>query len=159
VFFFSGNPALNEFKEFSNMFEAPFQIEGQTFQTVEHYFQWSKARQFGDATTQAKILKTPSPKTVKSLGKKVQGFKEDEWNEKKDQVMAAALKAKFIQHPELLQKLRETGTRRIAEADPRGKYWGIGTSAETSKAKDPARWPGKNKMGQLLEALRTELKE
>jgi ribA/ribD-fused uncharacterized protein len=159
VFFFSGNPALNEFKEFSNMFEAPFQIEGQTFQTVEHYFQWSKARQFGDATIQAKILKTPSPKTVKSLGKKVQGFKEDEWNEKKDQVMAAALKAKFIQHPELLQKLRETGTRRIAEADPRGKYWGIGTSAETSKAKDPARWPGKNKMGQLLEALRTELKE
>jgi predicted NAD-dependent protein-ADP-ribosyltransferase YbiA (DUF1768 family) len=38
-------------------------------------------------------LKTPSPKTVKSLGKKVQGFKEDEWNEKKDQVMAAALTA------------------------------------------------------------------
>ena len=159
VFFFSGNPALNEFKEFSNMHEAPFQIEGQTFPTVEHYFQWSKARQFGDATTQAKILKTSSPKTVKSLGKKVTGFKEDEWDEKKDQVMAAALKAKFMQHPELLKKLRDTGTRRIAEADPRSKYWGIGTSAETSKAKDPERWPGKNKMGQLLEALRAELKE
>ena len=159
VFFFSGNPALNEFKEFSNMYEAPFQIEGTTFPTVEHYFQWSKARQFGDAGVQTKILKTSSPKTVKSLGKKVSGFKEEEWNEKKDQVMAAALKAKFMQHPDLLKKLRDTGTRRIAEADPRGKYWGIGTSAETSKAKDPERWPGKNKMGQLLEALRSELKE
>jgi predicted NAD-dependent protein-ADP-ribosyltransferase YbiA (DUF1768 family) len=49
--------------------------------------------------------------------------------------------------------------RRIAEADPRGKYWGIGTSSDTSKAKDPERWPGKNKLGSLLEALRSELKE
>jgi ribA/ribD-fused uncharacterized protein len=159
VFFFSGNPALNEYKEFSNMYEAPFQIEGVTFPTVEHYFQWSKARLFGDAATQGKILKTSSPKSVKALGKKVVGFKEDEWAEKKDQVMAAALKAKFMQHPELLKKLRDTGTRRIAEADPRGKYWGIGTSADTSKAKDPERWPGKNRMGALLEALRSELKE
>jgi len=159
VFFFSGNPALNEYKEFSNMHEAPFQIEGVTFPTVEHYFQWSKARQFGDAAAQGKILKTTSPKSVKALGKKVIGFKEDEWAEKKDQVMAAALKAKFMQHPDLLKKLRDTGTRRIAEADPRGKYWGIGTSADTSKAKDPERWPGKNRMGALLEALRSELKE
>ena len=159
VFFFSGNPALNEYKEFSNMYEAPFQVEGTTFPTVEHYFQWSKARMFGDAAAQGKILKTSSPKSVKALGKKVLNFKEEEWTEKRDQVMAAALKAKFMQHPELLKKLRDTGTRRIAEADPRGKYWGIGTSAETSKAKDPERWPGKNKMGSLLEALRTELKE
>ena len=141
------------------MHEAPFQIEGVTFPTVEHYFQWSKARQFGDAAAQGKILKTTSPKSVKALGKKVIGFKEDEWAEKKDQVMAAALKAKFMQHPDLLKKLRDTGTRRIAEADPRGKYWGIGTSADTSKAKDPERWPGKNRMGALLEALRSELKE
>jgi ribA/ribD-fused uncharacterized protein len=159
VFFFSGNPALNEFKEFSNMYEAPFQVEGQTFPTVEHYFQWSKARQFGDAAAQGKIMKTSSPKSVKSIGKKVIGFKEEEWAETKDRVMAAALKAKFMQHPELLKKLRETGTRRIAEADPRSKYWGIGTSADTSKAKDPERWPGKNKLGQILEALRAELKE
>ena len=159
VFFFSGNPALNEYKEFSNMYEAPFQVEGQTFPTVEHYFQWSKARLFGDAAAQGKIMKTSSPKSVKSIGKKVLGFKEEEWNETKDRVMTAALKAKFMQHPELLKKLRETGTRRIAEADPRSKYWGIGTSADTSKAKDPERWPGKNKLGQILEALRAELRE
>ena len=104
-------------------------------------------------------MKTSSPKSVKSIGKKVLGFKEEEWNETKDRVMTAALKAKFMQHPELLKKLRETGTRRIAEADPRSKYWGIGTSADTSKAKDPERWPGKNKLGQILEALRAELRE
>jgi ribA/ribD-fused uncharacterized protein len=159
VFFFLGNPALNAHKAFSNMYEAPMQVEGATFPTVEHYFQWTKARTFGDAGAQEKIMKTSSPKTVKSLGKKVVGFDVAQWDEKKEQVMATGLKAKFMQHPDLLKLLKETGTRRIAEADPRGKFWGIGTSAETSKAKDPERWPGKNVMGKLLEALRSELKD
>ncbi len=159
VFFFAGNPALNEHKEFSNMFEAAMQIDGITFPTVEHYFQWSKAKTFGDGEAQAKILKTASPKSVKSYGKKVKGFVEETWNETKDQVMRTAVKAKLMQHPEILTKLRETGTRPIAEADPRSKYWGIGTSADTSKAKSPDRWPGKNKLGQILMELRSELNE
>jgi len=41
----------------------------------------------------------------------------------------------------------------------RGKYWGIGTSADTSKAKDPERWPGKNVLGKILMELRSELKD
>lgn len=159
VFFFAGNPALNEYKEFSNLHDAPMQIEGTTFPTVEHYFQWSKAKQFGDAATQTKILKSKSAKTAKAEGKKVQNFDEEVWNEKRDQVMKTGLKAKFTQHPELLKKLRETGDRPIAEADPRGKYWGIGTSATTKKANDPTQWPGKNRLGALLMELRTELKE
>jgi ribA/ribD-fused uncharacterized protein len=159
VFFFAGNPALNEFKEFSSMHEAPIQIDGTTFPTVEHYYQWSKAKQFGDGEIQAKIMKTASAKSVKSYGKKVKNFNDEAWNERKDQIMRVAVKAKFMQHPELLKKLRDTGTRPIAEADPRGKYWGIGTSADTSKAKDPERWPGKNVLGKILMELRTELKE
>ena len=159
VFFFSGNPALNDTKMFSNMHEAPVQIDGMTFPTVEHYFQWSKAKMFGDAEAQAKILKTPSPKSVKAYGKKVKNFDEEAWKEKRDSVMEVAVKAKLMQHPDILKKLRETGTRPIAEADPRGKYWGIGTSADTSKAKDPSRWPGENKMGKILMRLRDELKE
>ena len=159
VFFFAGNPALNEFKEFSSMHEAPIQIDGTTFPTVEHYYQWSKAKQFGDAEIQAKIMKTASAKSVKSYGKKVKNFNDEAWNERKDQVMRVAVKAKFMQHPELLKKLRDTGTRPIAEADPRGKYWGIGTSADTSKAKDPERWPGKNVLGKILMELRSELKD
>lgn len=159
VFFFSGNPALNETKMFSNMHEAPVQIDGVTFPTVEHYFQWSKAKMFGDADIQNKIMKTASPKSVKAYGKKVKNFDAEAWDEKKDSIMRTAVKAKLMQHPDILKKLRETGTRPIAEADPRGKYWGIGTSADTSKAKDVSRWPGQNKMGKILMELRDELKE
>jgi ribA/ribD-fused uncharacterized protein len=159
VFFFAGNPALAEFKEFTVEHEAPLQIDGITFPTAEHYYQWSKAKQFGDAGAQAKILKTPSAKSVKAIGRKVTPFDDGQWSERKDQVMRTALRAKLMQHPDILAKLRTTGDRPLAEADPRSKYWGIGTSSDTSKAKDPARWPGKNTLGKLLEELRTELKE
>jgi ribA/ribD-fused uncharacterized protein len=159
VFFFSGNPALNENKFLSNEYEAPIQVEGQTFATVEHYFQWSKARKFGDGAIQAKILKTPSAKSVKSYGKKVSPFDAEAWTADAENVMRTAVKAKFMQHPDLLEKLRKTGTRPLAEADPRSKFWGIGTSSDTSKAKDPNKWPGKNVMGKILAEIRSELKE
>ena len=157
VFFFSGNPALKENEVFSNMYEAKIQIDGVTFPTVEHYFQWSKARMFGDTYIQAKIMKTPSPKSVKAYGKKVKDFKEEEWNAKKDEIMKTALDAKFMQHPDLAERLKATKDRPLAEANPRDKYWGIGTSADTSKANDPAKWPGKNVMGKLLGEIRTKL--
>jgi ribA/ribD-fused uncharacterized protein len=159
VFFFIGNPALNEYKEFSNMHEAPMQVEGITFPTVEHYYQWAKAKQFGDAGAQAKILKTASPKTAKAIGKKVTPFDAGQWEERKDQVMRTGIKAKLMQHPEILKKLRDTGDRLIGEADPRDKYWSIGTSSDTSFAKNPERWKGQNKLGKILMELRTELKE
>lgn len=159
LFFFTGNPSLNETRFLSNMYESPIQVEGITFPTVEHYFQWSKAKQFGDTKTQANILKSASPKSAKAYGKKVTPFDPAVWADMAVNVMSVAVKAKFTQHPDLLKKLRETGDRPLAEADPRGKFWGIGTSAETSKAKDPAKWPGKNMMGKILTDLRTELKE
>jgi ribA/ribD-fused uncharacterized protein len=150
---------LAEFKEFSTGYDAPMQIDGITFPTVEHYLQWSKAKQFGDAEAQAKIMKTASPKSVKTYGDKVKNVKEDEWAEKRDGVMRIALKAKFMQHPELKAKLLSTTDRPIGEANARDKYWSIGTGADTSKAKIPSKWPGKNRLGQLLMDLRTELKE
>jgi ribA/ribD-fused uncharacterized protein len=152
------SPDLAEFKEFSMDHEAPMQIDGITFPTVQHYLQWSKAKQFGDAEAQSKILKTKSPKSVKTYGEKVVGFKEDEWNEKRDTVMTIALKAKFMQHPELKTKLLSTGDKPIGEANARDKYWSIGTGADTSKAKIPSKWPGKNRLGQLLMDLRRDLK-
>lgn len=149
---------LPEFKEFSTGFEAPIQVDGMTFPTVEHYVQWSKAKQFGDADAQSKILKTKSPKSVKTYGDKVTGFKEDEWAEKRDAIMATALKAKFMQHAALREKLLSTGDKPIGEANARDKYWSIGTGAATGIAKRPSKWPGKNRLGQLLMDLRKELR-
>jgi ribA/ribD-fused uncharacterized protein len=159
VLFFAGNETLNEFKEFSNSYDAPMQIDGVTFPTVDHYFEWSKAKQFGDAESEKKIMKTKSSKSVLAYGKKIANFDEAAWSEKSEGVMRTALKAKFMQHPELRAKLLSTKERPIGEADARDKEWSIGTGADTAKAKNPEKWPGKNKLGKLLMELRAELKD
>jgi len=69
------------------------------------------------------------------------------------------VRAKFIQHPDLRKKLLDTGNRIIGEADPRDKYWAIGTSAGTSKAMKPEQWPGKNVLGKILMEVRTSLRD
>jgi ribA/ribD-fused uncharacterized protein len=159
VLFFGADEGKGDWRMFSNMFDAKTQIDSVTFPTVEHYFQWSKAKLFGDGAIAEKILKTPSPKAVKALGKKVKDFNKDEWDTKKDEIMRKGVKAKIAQHPDIKTKLLETGTRPIGEANARDKYWGIGTSTDTAKAKDPAKWPGKNVLGKILMELRTEFKE
>jgi ribA/ribD-fused uncharacterized protein len=159
VFFLGADEGKGEWRVFSNMHEAPFQVDSITYPTMEHYFQSAKAKVFGDSAADSKIMKTKSAKAVKSIGKKVQNFKEEDWSAKKDEIMRTGLKAKFMQHPELRAKLLETGVRPIGEADPRDKYWAIGTSSETSKAKNPTKWPGKNMLGKMLMELRAELKQ
>ena len=154
--FFMGNEGLTEFRGFENGYDAKIVVDSITFPTVEHYYQWSKAKQFGDAEAEKKILKTPSSKSVKTYGKKVKNYDEEAWGQKKLDVMRVGLRAKFTQHPDLRDLLISTKDRPIGEADPRDKYWAIGTGADTSKAKDPSKWPGKNMLGKLLTELRAE---
>ena len=156
VFFFGADESKGEYRGFDNTFEAPFQYESITFPTIEHYFEWSKAKTFGDEEIARKIAGTPSAKAVKALAKKIANFKSEEWDAKKDDVMRKGLRAKFSQHPDLREKLVSTGDRPIALADPRDKYWGIGTSSDKEKSKDPSKWPGKNVLGNMLGELRKE---
>lgn len=148
---------LAENKEFNNTYEAPIQINSITYPTVEHYVQWKKAEKFGDAKAQDAIMKSKSALTAKQAGNKIKEFKEEEWNTVRDEVMKTALKAKIMQHPDIQQKLKDTGNRPIGEANARDKYWSIGTGADTNKTKNPSKWPGKNRLGELLQEIRTEL--
>ena len=146
-----------EHKAFSNMAEYPIQIESITYPTVEHYFQWQKAHEF-DKEMEEKILKTPSAKAVKALGKKVKNFVKELWDDKRDELMARGVKAKFVQHPELQKRLMETADKKIGFANARDTYWSIGTSVDTEKSKTPSKWKGQNKLGKILMMLREEFK-
>jgi hypothetical protein len=155
LFFFSKEP---ENKEFSNFYETEFELDGVKYKSAEHAYQAVKAKTFGDDEAFEKIQKAKSAQSAKAAGKKVKDFKEDTWKEKKDEVMKTILRAKFTQNLELRKKLLDSGDKRIANADSRDKYWGIGTSANTTMAKDPAKWKGENKLGAFLEELRTTIK-
>jgi ribA/ribD-fused uncharacterized protein len=73
--------------------------------------------------------------------------------------MEKALRAKFVQHPELRKQLLETGDKIIGEADPRDMYWGIGTGIESEKSKKPSKWRGLNKLGKMIMSLRKTFQE
>jgi ribA/ribD-fused uncharacterized protein len=123
VFFFMGNETLAEYKFLSNMYVAPFEIDGITFPTVEHYFQWSKATLFKDEAAATKILTPPKgkpfteAKSAKAIGRKVKDFDGTQWNGLapgrgfKDEVMRRALRAKFT-HPKTPRCSRSSGDKR-----------------------------------------------
>ena len=171
VFFYGADESKGEYRFMSNMYVAPFEIDGITYPTVEHYFQWSKAKLFKDEAAATKMLTPPKgkpyveAKSAKAIGKKVKNFDGTQWNGLapgrgfKDEIMRKAIRAKFT-HPkntELLEKLLATKDRVIAEANPRDSYWGIGTSADTKPAQT-GKWKGQNWLGKMLMELRTEIR-
>jgi len=168
VLFYGADESKGEYRYMSNMFVAPFEVDGMTFPTVEHYFQWSKAMMFEgkDSESAKKMMKAPrnkeftEAKSVKALGKKVKDFSPAQWDDVKIPIMEKAVRAKFVNVKHgLLEKLLATGDRPIGEANPRDKYWGIGTSVDTADAKNPSKWKGQNQLGKILMKLRNEFKE
>jgi len=140
------------------MAEYPIEVDGVKFPTVEHYFQAMKAKMFADEEIYEKILKAKTPKAAKALGKKVQNLVTEKWDAEKDMIMEKALRAKFVQHPELRKQLLETGGKIIGEANPRDHYWGIGSGVESDKSKHPSKWRGQNRLGKCLMKLREVFK-
>jgi ribA/ribD-fused uncharacterized protein len=155
VHFFSKEP---ENKEFSNFYETKFTLDGVEYNSAEHAYQAIKAKTFGDEEHFKKIVKAKSAQSAKSFGKKVAGYNEELWAAKKDETMKSVLRAKFTQNLDIRKKLMETGEKVLANSDSRDKYWGTGTSASTTMAKDPSKWKGENKLGKFIMELRAELK-
>ena len=145
-----------EYRDFSNMSDHSVEIDGVKYVSVEHYFQAMKATEFKDDETLKKIMKTKTAKAVKALGNKVKDYNEDTWKLRRDDVMKKAVRAKFVQHPELRKRLVETGEKTIGFADARDNYWSIGTSMVQEKARLPAKWKGENHLGKIMMELRKE---
>lgn len=154
ILFHGSDESKGEYRNFSNGSQHPIDMDGEKFATVEHYFQAMKAKEFKDDEVYAKILKSKTPKAAKAAGKKVKNFVQEVWDAKRDEIMEKAVRAKFVQHPELRKELMATDDKLIGEADPRNTYWGIGTSMDLEKAKSPSKWRGQNKLGKILMKLR-----
>ena len=157
VLFNVGDETGGEFMAFSNDAKKTVEIAGTTYPTVTHYVGSMEALESKNDTVNEKIMKAASAKAAKAYLKKLN--KNETWEAKKDQVMRDAVRAKFTQHPELRTKLLDTGKRPIGFADARDIYWGIGTSMDTDKAKTASKWRGLNKLGKILEELRSRLSD
>ena len=138
----------------SNFHDSPFVLEGRTFRWVEEYFFHKKAELFNDLASVQKIKNAESPVQCKSIGHSIKGDI-NAWRRKEVQIMKKALQEKFGQNPDLKDFLIRTGDVQLAEASPTDSFWGTGVGL--GKEVVSHKWKGKNKLGELLMELRTEL--
>jgi ribA/ribD-fused uncharacterized protein len=139
--FYGGN---DEHGRFSNFAHAPFRLNGQTWPSVEHYFQ---AQKFADTEYEEAIRLAKSPAKAKAMGRSRRYRLRRDWEHVKDGIMREAVLAKFTQHADLRATLLGTGDALLVENSPTDDYWGCG-----------AHGGGKNKLGRILMSVREELR-
>jgi ribA/ribD-fused uncharacterized protein len=141
----------------SQWFEAPFEVDGTTYRTAEHFMMAEKARLFDDTGTRERVLLAPTPAEAKKLGRGVRDFDEGVWTHSRFDIVVRANAAKFSQNPALRSYLLRTGEHILVEASPLDAIWGIGLAATHPDAHHPEAWPGLNLLGFALMVVRADL--
>lgn len=118
---------------------------------------YEKAILFQDQQTAEKILGTDDVAEIKTLGRMVQNFDEEIWREKREKIVHKGVLQKFLQNPELAEKLVETGEQMIAECAVKDRIWGIGLSMEDEERFYVNKWKGQNLLGKILMQVRAEI--
>lgn len=143
---------------FSQWWEGtPFEVDGVSYVTAEHFMMAEKARLFQDDDMEREILASRHPGEAKKLGRKVRAFDAETWNRERFEIVVRGNLGKFGQHEELREFLLGTGDRVLVEASPRDRIWGIGLSAKNADAERPENWRGLNLLGFALMEVRHRL--
>lgn len=141
----------------SNFFLSDFRHSGLTFDCVERFYMFHKARFFSDEVRMYQIMDAPNAMACKRLGRQVKKFDDARWKEVCQAVMLAGVMSKFRQNNALAERLMSTYPKRLVEASPRDKYWGAGLDQADPLIADPANWVGENNLGKVLETVRDRL--
>ena len=143
---------------FSQWFEAPFEVEGTTYKTTEHWMMAAKALLFKDRESFDKIISAESPKEVKALGRMIENFDSSLWQKESFDIVVQGNYYKFSQNQEMKNYLISTEKKVLVEASPLDKIWGIGLAADHENAAKPQLWKGENLLGFALMKVRDQLK-
>ncbi|MGA7732602.1 MAG: NADAR family protein [Chloroflexia bacterium] len=125
---------------FSNFAAYPFELDGATWPTVEHYFQ---AQKFVGTSHVEELRLVASPMVVARMGRSRARPLRPDWNEAKDDIMRRAVLRKFETHADIRELLLATGDEELIEKTTSDYYWGCGTDGT-----------GKNMLGKILMEVR-----
>jgi len=141
-----------------------FTIDDVEYNCAEQYMMAAKARLFGDEDSLEAIMDAEHPRTQKALGRQVDSFDNDIWQEDEDNgrprcwnIVWRGNMAKFTQNPHLLTDLLATKGTTLVEASPRDCIWGIGWRATDPAAHRRETWRGMNWLGEVLTSVRSFL--
>lgn len=141
----------------SNHFICSFDIAGTNFTSVEQYLAWSKAKVTPNTNLVTEILNTTDPAEHKRTLNFLKGENTQEWEEKREDAIKTALRAKFGQNAFLKDFLCNTYPKKLGEASP-NPVWGIGMSLRDQHVLDQTKWNVEgNLLGKTLTTMREEL--
>lgn len=164
---------MYESEEFTFFWDGPFsqwhacyfEIDGLEYNCAEQYMMAEKARLFGDEETLELIMETDVPRTQKELGRQVDGFDRDVWEDDDTDngrpycwnVVWQGNVAKFGQNDYLREILLATEGTTLVEASPEDVIWGIGLAEGDPGCHSRDTWRGLNWLGEVLTDVRAHL--
>lgn len=150
------------FSNFADCTNSPITINGRSFRWSEQVFMLVKLLYFNKKQKMTssqfeylldKLLSAENPLDTKKVGRAIPLTDDDlvEWNNISRDVMYYANWYKY-QDPERRGKLEETQGKRLVEASPYDKIWGVGYKTPDFRK---GMCQGENRLGQVLEDLRS----
>jgi ribA/ribD-fused uncharacterized protein len=118
-------------------------MKGKIWPTSEHYFQ---AQKFPETPYEEEIRRLKSPMAAAKMGRDRSLPLRPDWESVKDRIMREVVRAKFTQHPDLMEILLSTANSTLIEHTTNDSYWGDGGNGT-----------GKNMLGRILMEVRAEL--
>lgn len=130
--------------EFTNSYSVPVTIGTTTYKSTEHYFQSRKFTAHQGIVDL--ILSANTPEQAVQIAENNKALVDATWNTIRDRTMYDAIKAKFTQHPDLKEMLKNTRSAKLIFNNSTDEYWGVGATGT-----------GYNQLGRLLTKLRNDL--
>lgn len=132
-----------EYSFLSNFYPAPIVIQGIRYPTSEHAYQAAKTK---NIDLRRGIAGLDTPGKAKSQGRMMKI--RDDWTSIRLAAMLYIVRQKFIQHPELQDRLLATGNTELVEDNAwNDRFWG------------KCDGQGENHLGQILMKIRAEIQE
>jgi N-glycosidase YbiA len=135
----------DEYGFLSNFSRHPIYRGGESWLTVEHYFQ---AMKFEGTPHYDEIRQAKSPMVAARMGRSRERPLRTDWEDIKDAIMHDAVLTKFMQHPIIRVHLINTGDATLVEHTSNDSYWGDGGDGS-----------GLNKLGLILMQVRDKIRK
>ena len=137
---------------FSDVYPAPFIVDGQTYSCAKQYIAHQQTLMFGDLEAARKILNTTDPHEMR-----VKGFGREKWKQHEEKVLIDAKVYKFGQNDKLMDLLLNTGDLHLGCQSSNLNY-GTGIMRNRDDSLNRNKWIGENRDGEALMVARDILR-
>ena len=139
----------------SPLFEVDFVYKTTKYSSAYQAFEAERMAAANQPIIRESLLKTRSYRTISLLTRKIK----DQVFPNPQAVWTDILNAMYEQHPELGEKLLETGKVSLIYANPDVIQGGIGIPAKDKRVLDSSKWKAQNIVGKVLESIRARIRE